>query len=104
MPTAGDPDGIGAAGVVINVHRGRICYALAARKIEPATLAHIHRGAAGVPGGVVVHLKAPSDGLSAECVAVDRTLAGEIADNPSDFYVNVHNAEFPDGAIRGQLR
>jgi hypothetical protein len=22
---------------------------------------------------------------------------------PSSFYVNVHNADFPDGAIRGQL-
>jgi CHRD domain len=103
VPGPGDPDGVGAAGVVINVNRRTICYFVAVRKIEPATLAHIHRGVAGVAGEVVVTLQAPSDGFSADCVTVDRTLAGEIAHNPSGFYVNVHNADFPAGAIRGQL-
>ncbi len=32
----------------------------------------------------------------------DQTVA-EILANPSAYYVNVHNAEFPSGAIRGQL-
>ena len=27
-----------------------------------------------------------------------------IIDNPAGFYANVHNAEFPAGAVRGQLR
>ncbi|MGH9134074.1 MAG: CHRD domain-containing protein [Ilumatobacteraceae bacterium] len=103
VPNAGDPDGVGVAGVVINVNRGRICYFLAVDKIAPATMAHIHAGEAGVAGGVVVTLKAPSKGFSAECIAVDRELAGEIAHNPSGFYVNVHNADFPAGAVRGQL-
>jgi hypothetical protein len=26
-----------------------------------------------------------------------------IRQNPENFYVNVHNADFPDGAVRGQL-
>jgi CHRD domain len=100
-----DPDGFGAAGVAIHVNRGTLCYFVTAARIQEATLAHIHRGARGVNGGIVVHLEAPSDGFSAECLTgLDRVLLGEIAHNPSEFYVNVHNAEFPGGAIRGQLR
>jgi hypothetical protein len=36
-------------------------------------------------------------------VEVDRAEAKEILKNPADYYVNVHNAEFPLGALRGQL-
>ena len=103
-PGPGDPDGSGVAGVLINTDTGRICYAIAVRKIAPATLAHIHEGAAGVPGGIVVHLKPPTTGFKAGCVLADKALAQRIVDNPSGFYVNVHNAEFGAGAVRGQLR
>jgi hypothetical protein len=101
----GDEDGFGAAGVVIHPRSGRLCYFVTAGRIAPATLAHIHRGAAGVNGPVVVDFEAPADGFSAECLSgLDTNLLGEIAHNPSGFYVNVHNADFPGGAIRGQLR
>ncbi len=41
--------------------------------------------------------------MSEGCVKVDRALALEILKRPADYYVNVHNAEFPGGAVRGQL-
>jgi hypothetical protein len=99
-----DPDGFGAAGVAIHVTRGTLCYFVTAARIAPADRAHIHRGAAGVNGPIVVDFEAPTDGFSADCVDIDSGLAREIVDNPAGFYVNVHNPEFTGGAIRGQLR
>ena len=105
FPGPGDPDGVGAAGVVVNVNRARVCYVLAVKHIAEATLAHIHVGAAGTapPNNIVVHLTAPTRGFSADCVSVDEQLARDIASMPANYYVNVHNADFPAGAIRGQL-
>ena len=100
---AADPDGVGAAGVLVNVRRGRVCYTLAVKDIAPATLAHIHEAPAGVNGGIVVHLIAPTNGFSAACTPVDPALAAKIANSPENYYVNVHNADFPGGAVRGQL-
>jgi hypothetical protein len=101
---AADPDGVGVAGVLISANRERICFALAVKNIGPANLAHIHVGAAGVNGPPVVLLDPPpTRGFSAACVRVDAEVGAAIADNPSGYYVNVHNEEFPAGAIRGQL-
>ena len=103
VPGPGDTDGKGVAGLLVNVNRGRICYALAVHRIAPANAAHIHRGVAGEFGDVVVPLDPPTRGFSANCATVSSELAAEIANTPENFYVNVHNADFPAGAVRGQL-
>jgi hypothetical protein len=104
VPGPGDPDGRGAAVVVVRPSRGQVCFALLARRIADATLAHIHRGTADVAGPVVIDL-IPPDPTSSGCVRnLDPELLQEIVDDPSGFYVNVHNDEFPRGAIRGQLK
>ena len=33
----------------------------------------------------------------------ERQLIADILENPENYYFNVHNTEYPGGAIRGQL-
>ena len=104
VPGPGDPDGSGTAEVTVDAATPQVCYDLKVAGIDTATMAHIHRGAMGVAGPPVVTLEPPADGAHDGCVGVARELAAEIIANPAGFYVNVHNAAFPAGAIRGQLR
>lgn len=104
VPGPGDTDGSGTVNIVLNQGQGEVCFALAVSNIAPATAAHIHEGAVGVAGGPVVTLAPPPTGGSSNgCVTADKELIKTIRQNPENYYVNVHNTEFPDGAIRGQL-
>jgi hypothetical protein len=106
VPGPGDPDGSGTARITLRPEEGEACFELSVSNIEPATAAHIHEGAEGVAGPVVIPLDpAPTAGSSEGCVSgVDTALLRNILQNPRQYYVNVHNEEFPDGAVRGQLR
>jgi len=85
--------------------------------------AHIHAGDAGANGAIVVsffELRVPpaepgapatdprnddlEDGRFSDCVTVDPALASAIAGDPTGYYVNLHNARYPGGAIRCQLQ
>ena len=103
VPGPGDTDGAGTAQITVNSGQNQICYKLAVSNIAPATMAHIHEGAPTAAGPVVVTLGAPTSGTKSGCVTVTRALALEILKDPSNYYVNVHNAAFPGGAVRGQL-
>ena len=88
QPGAGDPDGVGAALVVIN---GRnVCFRIIARRIGDATAAHIHRGTAAQNGPIVVPFFDDPVGNGnftrrSGCVrASSRALTREIARNPGN--------------------
>lgn len=100
---AADVDGSGTATLRIQASKGQVCYTLEVSDIEPAVAAHIHHAPAGVNGPVVVPLTPPTEGASSGCVEVLLSLARDILRNPEDYYVNVHNADYPAGAVRGQL-
>jgi hypothetical protein len=101
VPGPGDPNGRGEAEV--KVYKVKVCYELEVERIKAATAAHIHRGGPNVAGDIVVELKAPTDGSSEGCTPISKQLSKKLRDNPSHYYVNVHNDPYPDGAIRGQL-
>jgi hypothetical protein len=103
VPGPGDPDGSGTASVRVNPGLGEVCFELSVTGIASATAAHIHEAPAGQAGPIVVTLAPPTDGTSSGCVDVGRALAREIVMDPDEHYVNVHNAEFRAGALRGQL-
>lgn len=109
----GDPNGRGDAYVFgVDGDPTTLCYVLEVAKIDTATAAHIHEGAAGANGPVVANLAASFDGGDADCLTEGEAgkfptgetgIVQRILANPDAFYVNVHNAEYPGGAIRGQL-
>jgi CHRD domain len=103
---AGDPDGSGTATVLIRDTDATLCYAILVTGIDTPTLAHIHEGAAGTNGPILVPLNPPTGdpGVVSDCITgVDATLLNNIRQNPLGFYVNVHTDAFPSGAVRGQL-
>ena len=105
IPGPGDADGNGTVEIRVVPATGSVCWNLYARAIEPATVAHIHRGVAGSAGPPVLTLTTPdANGRSQGCATVDQQVAREMSMAAQNFYVNVHNAPHPQGAIRGQLR
>jgi hypothetical protein len=99
VPGPGDPDGSGTATLTINPGTGQVCWTIEVADVEPIRAAHIHIAPSTAPGPIVV----PFNPYSGGCTVVDRKLALAIILNPSGYYVNVHNATYPAGALRGQL-
>ena len=107
VPKRGDRNGSGSAVIRLNASRRRVCFNLTMKRIDGSAAAHIHRGRRGTAGDVVVALFGTSSNARNRkgCVRnVDAQVIRQIRRSPSAFYVNVHNADFPGGAIRGQLR
>ena len=103
---AGDPDGRGSA--TVQVHDAdTVCSGITVSGIANPTAAHIHAGGKRVNGPIVVPLTAPATGnpgASSGCIdGVSSTLTADLGRHPKRFYVNVHTADFPNGALRGQL-
>lgn len=103
VPGPGDTDGFGMATVTLTPGTTELCYTITVQDIAPAAAAHIHVGSADEAGQIVVHLTAPTNGTSSGCETLERALFTQILAQPQDYYVNVHNADFRAGAVRGQL-
>lgn len=114
---AGDPDGSGDAAV--RLRGDTLDFALSWSKIGAPTRGHVHIGAAGVNGGIEVpffeklapgstdayvqQIPGSAAGVTGTVTGLDPAVVAAVAADPAGFYVNVHTAEFPAGAVRGQM-
>ncbi len=102
VPSPGPAGAKGTGEVSIDDATGQLCYLLSYEGIGAPTAAHIHKGPAGMSGPVVVNLDFAKNGDQA-CVPVDSMAASAIAADPAGHYLNLHTADYPNGAMRGQL-
>ena len=96
----GDPDGRGTAEVKITGRR--VCWEIKVSGVQTIVAAHIHKGRPGAAGPVVVPFGKVFKAKG--CTTTTAAIAAAIQKTPSAYYVNVHNAKYPGGALRGQLR
>lgn len=100
----GDRNGRGSFSATLDGRQ--LCYGIQVKNINDPVAAHIHRGGRSVAGPVIQELDAPTagdPGASSACVRLSRSLTRSLRNNPGGFYVNVHTADLPNGAVRGQL-
>lgn len=105
-PAVGDRDG--AALEFIRIQGDKVSVAVTWRGTGRPTMLHIHQGAKGTNGGVEVDFtrllgKAGSHHAVGTVKVQDAALLGQLKNDPGAFYANLHTAEFPGGAVRGQL-
>lgn len=105
VPGPGDPGGAGFAFLITTDTPGQVCAAVFTFGLDgPPTSAHIHQAAAGSSGPAVITLVTPTEGsIPLNCYTVSDSLLAAMKTDITQFYVNVHTAKFPSGAIRGQL-
>ena len=94
----------------VRAGRSTVDFAFTWSGIATPTYAHIHTGGIGADGPPALPLFAAPSGLPSTFTGVAGTVGGldpdlvrQIASHPANFYVNLHTADFPGGAVRGQL-
>jgi CHRD domain/PEP-CTERM motif len=96
--TFGDPDGYGAATILIDNVTNEVSWAINVNLIDNVVAAHIHFAPAGANGPVRVDFSGQLAGT-----VTDADAAFITPTSFADKYVNVHTTLFPGGAVRGQL-
>ncbi|WP_328525490.1 DUF3455 domain-containing protein [Kribbella sp. NBC_00359] len=103
--TGGDPDG--RALELIGIQGNTLSYSVSWRGISTPTEAAIHAAGRGADGPVVVPLfTRPSGGgsfASGSVTVSDPTVLDALRSDPSGFYTDLRNDDFPNGAVRAQL-
>ncbi len=108
VPGPGDADGTAVGTLTVDDSTGLISWSFTYANIDAPSAMHIHGPAApvGVAAGVFVGLGVVTTGGAGTLInSVTTSVANALAINttPANFYVNIHNAFFAAGAVRGQL-
>ena len=98
----GSPTGHGIVNLTLNAAKGTVCWTFAGiAGIGKPSAAHIHKAPPGKAGPIVVPLGGAYKAKG--CTTAAKKLVAAIEASPNAYYVNVHTAKYPAGAIRGQL-
>ena len=101
----GSPTGTASANFIVSVSRGTFCYNITSKGLTGINGVHIHKGAAGVDGPVVVVMNFKRFNKPGNaCVKASAAVLSDIAMKPAAYYFNLHTPAFPAGAVRGQLK
>jgi hypothetical protein len=107
-PNGGAPSGRGKVKLQVNAPKGKVCFRLRFSGIgQRATESTIHKGNKGSVGPDVVTLFTDSSKRSGfhKCVkGLSQSLLQAILTNPSQYYTDIDTTQYPNGAVRGQLK
>lgn len=108
--------GTGSGTATFEDEGDRIDWTLSVTGLTGITDSHIHLGASGVVGGIIINLFTPRGGATGPVNGLLGTGSITAASNPTvsldslrvlfnngNSYVNVHTTQFGPGAIRGQV-
>jgi hypothetical protein len=97
----GPKGGAGTATITFKMRSGQACWRISVSGIGKAVSAHVHAGAPGKVGDVVIPL---GDRFARTgCVLTGKRVLREVARKPAAYYVDVHSEKNIRGALRGRL-
>jgi CHRD domain len=102
-PVKGDPNGKGLAVIHLNAAKGTTCWSFkGVAGIDTPTMAHLHKGSKGTSGPVV--LPFGTSYKASGRVKTPKSTIEKIETNPNAYYVNIHKARYPAGALAAARR
>jgi hypothetical protein len=113
LAPSGDADASGVAVLRVDLEAEQVCYDIVVRNIDQPTepapglgSAHIHvlpSGAIAVDLETQFRATGTDTYIATGCVTASAQVLQAILENPELYYVNVHTAAFPGGAVQGSL-
>ena len=97
----GSPTAHGIVNLTLSTGKGTVCWTFTLVGVNKPAFAHIHNGRAGVSGPVFIPLGKTYKAKG--CAVASKKSLEAVESNPNAYYVNVHNAKYPNGIVRGQL-
>ena len=85
------------------IDKGQLCYMINAAGIDNPTGATIRSGKKADAGAVVINLKPPVGGASADCTPVADDLARKLVKGSNQYWFEVDSAAYPQGAAGAWL-
>jgi hypothetical protein len=97
----GSPTAHGIVNLTLSTSKRRVCWTFELAQVSKPQAAHIHKGRAGTSGPVFIPLG--SGYKTKGCTSAPKSKIEAVESHPNAYYVNVHDARYPSGVVRGQL-